>query len=57
MYVGKNGTHSDLSEAIVVVLLGKGASSRVVFFAPDFLSEKMSGVTTFVKVFHVFVSS
>ena len=56
LYVGKNGTHSDLSEVIVVVFLGKGASFRVVFFAPDFLSEKMS-VVTFVKVFHEFVSS
>ena len=57
LYVGKNGTHSDLSEVIVVVLLGKDASFRVVFFASDFLSEKMSVVTTFVKVFHEFVSS
>jgi len=57
LYVGKNGTHSDLPEVIVVVVLGKGASFRVVFFAPDFLSEKMSVVTRFVKVFHEFVIS
>ena len=50
LYVSKNGTHSDLSEVTVAALLDKGASFRVMFFAHDFLSEKMSVVTTFVNV-------
>ena len=50
MYVSNIGTHSDLSEVTMAALLGKGASFRVMFFARDFLWEKMSVITTFVNV-------
>ena len=59
LYVGMNRTHSDLSVVMVVALLGKSASFWVIFFnyVCDFLSEQMSVVTTFVKVYHEFVFS
>ena len=33
LYVSMNGTHSDLSVVMVVTLLGKSVSFRVMFFA------------------------